>query len=282
MKKVISGICVMAGLAAALAAGGCAGLVEIGGRALDGSAFGEKTLESYRAAEDGLRVRRIRRKGGETFIAITLEEMPNLRLTGGESGPEGGFYLDALDFFCSSQNGWNEFSRELSGSGTLRPAGTGAVLRLDGAPLALDISGGKIRRKNARISGDQALQSLRYRQERIGALTEWMHTRGGTPEFADQGAFEEYWRPLLFPELAAAKKRPAAWNDGEARWVRGEEVNWNRAYTEKLLPEELRPVRDSGALLRDWEEAAGWIYFQYNWDRILESLGGEIPLIKDR
>jgi hypothetical protein len=279
----LKGLWLALGLAACL--GGCSSLAAKGGQVLDGTAFGEEIRETYReerAGADnpgGLRVGRIRQRGGGEYIALSFDGMPNLRLRGSLPGPGGAFSLMSLDFFCSSVMGWNEFSRGLSGEGVLRLTETWGVLRFDAAPQALDISGGGIRRKNTRISGDQAAQALKNRQERIEALVEWMAAGGG--EFADPRGFEEYWRPRLFPELVPAKKRPPAWETPDPQWVRAEDIAWNRTYTEKLFPEELRPLRDSGALLRDWEEALGWIYLQYHWDRLAGSLVREITLLRE-
>jgi hypothetical protein len=266
------------------------------GEVVDGSAFAEKKTAAYRTggkkqgrektpAPDsgaGILVEEVSRKNGENFIAIRIEALPTLRLLGSEPDAGGGFSLVSLEFLCPNLSGWNEFSRELSGTGVFR-AGEEAVLRLDGEAEVLDITGGKIRRNSSRITGDQAASALRNRQERVSALAEWMKARpdqknGG--RYASQSDFEAYWQPILFPELAKAAARPPEWTAEGAVWVRGEDVKWNAAYTDALFPEELRPVRNSGTLLRDWEEAAGWVYLQYEWDRIMESLTHEIRLVK--
>ncbi|MDR2071558.1 MAG: hypothetical protein LBP81_09120, partial [Treponema sp.] len=226
------------------------------------------------------------RKNGEGFIAIRFDALPTLRLLGSEPDAEGNFSLVSLEFLCPNLSGWNEFSRELSGRGVFRvnAAGTGeAVLRLDGEVEALDITAGKIRRNSSRITGDQAISALRNRQERISALAEWMKVRGDEKDnggYARQDEFEKYWNPILFPELATAKARPPEWTVEGAAWVRGEDVMWNTVYTGGLFPEELLSVRNSGTMLRDWEEAAAWIYLQYEWERIMESLTHAISLIK--
>ncbi|MDR3145171.1 MAG: hypothetical protein LBU21_02745 [Treponema sp.] len=276
--------------AAVFLLGGCVSLTEKTGRILDGTVFAEKTEALYREEGDrGVRVGRKRRRDGTEFIEILSGAMPNLRLYGDAPGAEGGFTLRQMDFFVSNLSGWNEFSRGILGSGTLRIAGEGAVLRLEGKPEVLDISAGKIRRQEARLTGAEALTALRNREERVRSLTEWMRQREPGREFPDQKAFEAWWKPVLFPELVRAKKRPPEWTalvpggsakeEGSAR-VRGEDVRWNIRYTEAVFPEELRPVRNSGTLLRDWEEAAGWIYFQFEWDRIMEALAFEIRLTK--
>ena len=278
---------------------GCSTVIQKAGEVIDGSAFAEKKTAVYRTggkkqrwektpAPDsgtGIVVETLSRKNGEDHIAIGIAALPTLRLLGSAPDAEGNFSLMSLEFLCPNLSGWNEFSQELSGTGVFR-AGDEAVLRLDGEAELLDITGGRIRRDSTRIAGDLALSVLRNRQERIQALTEWMKARWDQrnqtagKRFAGQGEFERYWQPVLFPEMVRAKSRPPEWTADWAVWVRGEGVRWNAAYTETLFPEELRPARNSGTLLRDWEEAAAWVYLQYEWDRIIESLMSEIRLVK--
>ncbi|MDR0758586.1 MAG: hypothetical protein LBF74_00530 [Treponema sp.] len=276
---------------------GCSTVIQKAGEVIDGSAFTEKKTAVYRTGGKkqrreatpapgsgsgaGIRVETVSRKDGEDRIAIRIAALPTLRLLGSAPDAEGNFSLTVLEFLCPNLSGWNEFSRELSGTGVFR-AGEEAVLRLDGEAELLDITAGKIRRDAARISGDQAASALRNRQERIQALTEWMKARpdqDGGP-FASQEEFEKHWQPVLFPEMVRAKLRPPEWTAEGAVWVRGEGIRWNAAYTETLFPEELRPARDSGTLFRDWEEAAAWVYLEYEWDHIMEALMHEIRLVK--
>jgi hypothetical protein len=74
-------------------------------------------------------------------------------------------------------------------------------------------------------------------------------------------------------------KKPGGWRQENDRFVRADSINWNRSYTERAFPEELWEYRNSGALLRDWEEAAAWIYVEYAWDSIIASFN-EIKLEK--
>jgi hypothetical protein len=274
---------------------GCTTVIQKAGEVIDGSAFAEKETAVYRTGGKqrrrektpapgsgaGILVETLSRKKGEDRIAIGIDALPTLRLVGSAPDAAGNFSLIALEFLCPNLSGWNEFSRELAGSGVFR-AGEEAVLRLDGEAELLDITGGKIRRNSTRIVGDQAASALRNRQERIQALVDWMKTRqeGDGGPFASQEEFENYWEPVLFPEMVRAKSRPPEWTTEGAVWVRGEGVRWNAAYTETRFPEELRPARDSGTLLRDWEEAAAWVYLQYEWDHIMEALTREIRLAK--
>jgi hypothetical protein len=280
-----AGLLIVAGLT--VLCSGCSSLVNLGGRALDGSAFNEKTLARYRSLEKedaaGFELREVLAKGGGFYFTLSPNLMPSLVFVG--SVPEAGsFRLDSLRFFASDLMGWNEFTRELSGGGLLRVEEGRAVLRLEGPVDPLDITEGKIRQKDTRLMGEQALQALRNREDRIAALSQWMRSQEGLPAFNDKRAFEKYWKPILFPELVSRKKRPETWSETGVLWAWAEDVRWNLSYTEKLfsgeLQGELRRVRDSGTLLRDWEEAASWIYLEYEWDTIIGLLGEEIEFTK--
>jgi hypothetical protein len=181
-------------------------------------------------------------------------------------------YLTSYTFVCGNYDGWNEFTMDLSGSGVFDANATDATLLLTTPLEIVQISGGKIRRGDAHITGEQALSALRNRRERLASLAEWMLLREGTPDFATQKAFEKYWKPILLPEMAPKRKRPAEWQKEGASWNWAEEVKWNTTYTALIFPEELRVLRDSGSLLRDWEEAVSWLYLEYQWNSVVDSL----------
>jgi hypothetical protein len=255
---------------------GCLSLVEKAGRVLDGAAFEEKTLARYRTGRGGpfpaAEIREVRRRGTGPALVVTLENFPalELRLVPAEGG---GFHYRSLHYLGGGISGWNEFTQDLSGAAAFTAGGEGA--RFSGAgPEAALIAAGKIRRGDRRITGDEALTVLRNRHERILALVEWMKEQAPGRNFTDRKQFVNYWKPILLPEKVPGKRRPPGWRKEDARWVRAEGVRWNTAYTAALFPESLRPLRDSGALLRDWEEAFEWIYHEFAWDRIGEGLGG--------
>jgi hypothetical protein len=266
--------------------GGCTGLAsraaEQAGRVLDGSAFAGKTTRRYAArVEDGaavnVEVRELVNQEGDLSLLIALKEFPAIRFRGSAPGADGGFYLTSLHYLGGNVSGWNEFTLDLSGAGTFAASESSAALRFSAPPEPVMISSGKIRRNETRITGNEALTLLRSRYERILALTEWMRNRQGAPAYHTPASFDAYWRPILLPETVAKNKRPPEWTR-KARWVRAEDLKWNAAYTESLLPENLRVLRDSGALLRDWEEAFPWICFEYARERIGRRLSGEITM----
>jgi hypothetical protein len=258
-------------------------LVEKAGQALDGSAFAEKKTAVYRARKDegaaaDIELWEMRSKTGERSLVISLEQFPAMRLRLSAPDAEGGFFLSSLDYLGGSVSGWNEYRLDISGAGKLALGETFAALSIPEAPEPVQISGGKIHRYDTRITGSEALTLLRNRRERILALTEWMREREDAPRALDRDDFEDYWKPVIFPEMVSKKKRPAAWEqEGDTR-VKAEDIRWNTGYTARVFGEQLGAVRNSGTLLRDWEEALEWIYLEYEWETITALLAQEIIL----
>lgn len=266
---------------AAVCVSGCVSLAEKTGQALDGSAFAEKRLAVYRMAAQadggaGMEIRETANKAGERFISVSLADFPVMRLRGPAPDAAGVFYLTSIEYLGGSVAGWNQFTLDVSGGGTLVMDGNAAALTLDQGLEAVQISAGKIRRYDTLITGADALANLRNRRERILALTAWMHEREDAPAALDRDAFEKYWKPVIFPELTAKKSRPANWEQDGDRRVKAEDIRWNTGYTARLFDEQLGMVRNSGTLLRDWEEALEWIYLEHQWERVTARLAGTI------
>ncbi|MDR0390100.1 MAG: hypothetical protein LBH73_08515 [Spirochaetaceae bacterium] len=257
---------------------GCTSLVEKTGNFFSGR--NEKEIARYvHGGKNGTRLSFVRQSDGGEVLVIVPQAFPALRFKALSSGDEGAFYISSLSFIASSVSGWNEFTLELLGTGTFTLNQEGGTLRFDPVLERLRIVEGRIKLNDSRLTGDQALGALRNREERIAAIRSWMISRNA-PAFTGQESFEEYFKPLLFPELVSRKKRPPSYTEEDAAWVRADGVRWNQSYTLAMFPEELRPLRDSGAMLRDWEEASAWIYLEYSWESLLESFYTERDFTK--
>jgi len=272
--------------AAPLLMAGCSSLLNAAGRALDGSAFREKTLARYisegpSSSRVEVRVAREMKTGAEILL-ITTAALPEMTLAAAAPGPEGTAPLQSLRFLCSNGDGWNEFTIDIAGEVFFASAsliGERYRLRIREAPEAGSLTEAAARYKSARLSGEAALKSLENRRERVLALTAWMKSLPDAPPVKTRAEFEALWKPRLLPELAGAKRRPPGWETPEDNWRREGDVKWNLSYTGRFFPEDLRSLRDSGALARDWEEASAWIYLEYNWNGIFESFQ-DIEVIK--
>ena len=276
---------------------GCSSMVQKGGELLEGSAFDEMELARYgtkgKRKEKKIELTELRGKDGNLVMQVTNSEWPGLMLRGGQSGGSGGFELFQAHILSPHTQGWNEFTLDIIGKAEFsNPMRTGGTLYTRGPAERVQISSGKTRLKSSRFTGDAALTRLRNRRERILALTEWMDEQtvfaahdsdnAGTQDvpgrvFTSQKDFEAYWKPKLLPELVSRKKRPPEYSDENADWEKADSVKWNRTYSEFLFPDEmpgadqLRELRNSGALLRDWEEALSWIYLEYSWDYVIST-----------
>jgi hypothetical protein len=259
---------------AALVCSGCVSAAEKTGRFLDGTAFAEKTIARYQAGD--LEIRETRNRAGSRSVVIAAKPYPMMRLRCSPPDAGGEFYFISMEYLGSGLSGWNAFTLDLSGGGTLSLGEHEAVLSVSAFPEDVQISGGKIRRYDTRLAGDEALPGLRNRRERIAALAGWMRLREKAGGGQSRGDFEKYWKPVLFPETVSRRKRPAAWRREGDEWNRAEDIRWNSGYTERTFPPELRAVRDSGTLLRDWEEALPWVYLEYERENIAAMLSREI------
>jgi hypothetical protein len=188
----------------------------------------------------------------------SLVEFAGRKLSGGPY--QGGITIDdtagKLYYSQAFYRGWIEFTADYS-------VEEGIVT----------ITSGALRRDDTVIKGDEAAGILRNRLNRINALTEWMTQSDYARPFDTRKDFESYWRAILLPETVNKTKRPARFPADDAAESYAEGYRWNRAYTTLLFPTnedneepenaELAKMRNSGALLRDFDEAALWIYFQY-------------------
>jgi len=259
----------------------CVSLLEKAGRALDGSAFAEKKKAVYKAS--GMELWEMRNKAGVRSFIIMLEKYPTMKIRATWPDEEGEFNLVSLDYLGGSPQGWNEFKLDIAGEGKLVFGEKTAAISIHHDSVEqIQISFARIKRYDTRLSGNEALTLLRNRHERIRAITKWMNGRENAPTDMNVKNFEKYWKPVLFPEIVSKRKRSIDWQQENDQWVRAESINWNKGYTERLFPEELREIRNSATMLRDWEEALDWIYNEYELGRIQETLAMETVLQKKK
>jgi hypothetical protein len=257
----------------ALSASSCvsiAGLLDKGGRIVDGTAFDEKKAKTYRSSDKNLTFRLFSTKKGEKQSVFTLKSLPSLKFYGTAPDENGVFSISRVHFIFTSFDGWMEGDVDVSGTGNFVENIPSTAVFSVKAPITFgEITHGGIKNRDKRIYGELALTELRGRRERIEAAVSWMKIQ---PEHlsADilrpQKDFENHWQPILFPETVKTKLHPpryATLNTGANDYAYGEGIKWNAAYTRELLPEQLRPLRDNGSLFRDWEEAAAWFYVEY-------------------
>ena len=277
---------------------GCLSVIEKTGRFIDGSMFAEKRVALYRTFKNDvnqaeMEISVVEKKGGAAkadtdiengassaqSIIITISKFPMIKFRGSYPDETGGFYLTSLEYLAGSTHGWNEYTLDLLGTGSLVLEET-AVFQITEEIEPVQITAGRIQRYDTRLTGAEALAGLRNRRERVAALVEWMNALDA-PKGQSIDDFEDHWKPILFPEMVSKKKRPADWQAEGDIFIRAEDIRWNTSYTERIFSEVLWPVRNSGTLLRDWEEALSWIYFEYEWENITELLSRKTNFYKN-
>ncbi|MCL2185877.1 MAG: hypothetical protein FWB86_08525 [Treponema sp.] len=267
----------------------CVGLMEKTGRFLDGSQFTEKTLSKYSNKENQIDISFTQNKQGEKSIIISLKNYPMMILRASFPNDEGAFYLVTLEYLSGSTHGWNEFTLDILGTSRLVYTNdTDFYLEPFEDIEKVQITQGRIHRYDTRILGNDALTSLRNRRERITSIAHFMNSITSQNSFnnnnfkKDIKTFENYWKPILLPEMVSGKKRPENWHNKGDIYQKAEDISWNTSYTERIFPDELLSVRNSGTLLRDWEEAHYWLYLEYEWENIVKIFSQEINFIKTK
>ena len=255
----------------------CLSVMEWTGRLLDGSIANEKKVAQYKGGNIELTI--IENREEERSILISISNYPMMKLKGSMPDENNNFFIVSLEYLAGSFHGWNEYTMDILGEGELI-LDEEAVLSVSNDIELVQISKGRIHRFDTRITGAEALTNLRNRRERIAATVEWMASAEGAPRGQTIDEFEKYWKPLLFPEIAFNSQRPALWLQEGDVYITAEDIKWNTGYTERTFPSELVPVRDSGTMLRDFEEALSWIYLEYEWENIVNILSRKVKLQK--
>jgi len=250
----------------------CLGLMDGAGSILDGSRFAEKTIfsASNYINDAEMQILVVENKTSEKSIIISIANYPMMRIRATFPDENGNFMFTSLEYLSGNTHGWNEFSLQLLGGGKLAINDSSFDFDITEEIEGIQITQGRIHRYDTRITGDEAVTALRNRFERVLALTEWMLTVEGAPKNQSLKEFEKHWKPLLVPEAVTSRNRPEGWRQEGDVFIRAEDIRWNTSFTERVFPQELWLVRNTGTLLRDWEEAISLIYMRYEWKNILE------------
>ncbi len=203
-------------------------------------------------------------KDGVRMFRLTGTTLAGATLTGTVTGDENSGYalsVTELEWFNNWVDGWTEAKFLANGTITVaRVQGSNGdgVLSIV-TPVSVESpSWAKIRYRDTVIAPDTATTQIANRWDRVVAVTAFLAEKNivcektGEKELKD---FEERARKRLFPELYGY---PEGSRKGSAAdRVRKEGVSWDTAYTREEFPEGLRAIRDSGTILRDWEEGFG-------------------------
>ena len=198
------------------------------------------------------------------------------------------FHTDELHLFFNGHDGWTEAVIALEGILELiKKDENNWVLKGTEPPRTGSVLQAEIRYRRDKIYADRAVDMMNRRLDRVLALSGFVRT-ALKPEDYDFFQAKKYHRKkgynpkdfeadlksLLFPELYGFSDEfpePESSLNEEERYIRSEEVLWDSQYTREYFPEELLKVRDSGTLLRDYDEASELIILFCLWQELWES-----------
>jgi hypothetical protein len=219
----------------------------------------------FRAArqrhEEPLRIEIGRDTEGVSPVRIRGGQLGRAVLSGqAEHNVSGGWRIDLLgmDWFNNWNDGWTDARFVISGSFTLMAQGTDWRAVVTEKPEINAPSRASIRYYDDYLSGSNALDQLTRRWNRIQAYAAFLRSRFDAQWFADQNRV----RRFLFPELYGYE-RPAP---SHHAIVTADSIAWNTDYTRETFPDNLRPLRDSATMLRDFEESEELWELAFHWD----------------
>ena len=200
---------------------------------------------------------------------------------------KGSYALEAssLHWFSNWNDGWTEASFEYSCQLTLAQVAADWTLAIVESPLPGEPMSASIRYRDAVLDQQSAIKHFCNRWDRIRATASFLKGREPVavagqnavyPAFRlkkDKSGISFYARnsKLLFPEIYGYTTVEEKERYRNSKKAVAEDIKWNLAYTEDTFPENLREIRDTGTMFRDWEESAELFYLATWHDEMLES-----------
>ncbi len=216
-------------------------------------------------------------------VTLALDAGSKIAFTGvaerGETDGETVILVEDLAWFDNWHDGWTEAVIPCEGRIVAKKEGAGWSVRVTEPVLLARASKATIRYRDALLRGNDARDLLDRRVLRIRSACDFLRTRLEGREFAlydteerdhRHASFRHAAGMVLFPEVygyAEGAKPADGETEGGSRYRKGEGLRWDTLYSERELPAELREVRDSGTLWRDWEETGRMFYYIYMMER---------------
>lgn len=200
---------------------------------------------------------------------------------------KGSYALEAssLHWFSNWNDGWTEASFEYACRLTLTQAEAGWKISVVESPLPGEPMSASIRYRDAVLDQQSAIKHFCNRWDRIRATASFLKGREPANGMVENAAYPAFRlkkdksgssffgrnSKLLFPEIYGYASVEEKERYRGSKKAEAEDIKWNLAYTEDTFPENLREIRDTGTMFRDWEESAELFYLATWHDEMLES-----------
>jgi len=185
--------------------------------------------------------------------------------------------VKSLYFFTNWSNGWTESELEASGQLIFKKNENDKYkcIVIEEIEL-LDVKTASIKFFDDYYFGDKAKRNVKNKLDRINSINNFLKEKENIPYFKslktrdkNQKSYISSTYELFFPELTL--NSPYINKNSEYKikslkedTVLEETILWNKRYTRDIFPENLQPIRDSGSLLRDYEESVELFFMDYN------------------
>lgn len=186
-------------------------------------------------------------------------------------------YIESFHWFSNWKDGWTEARFLASGTLIEEKSATGPRLTAGESFLIEYPEKVTIRYRDTILESDTALKQFGNRLERLQSAVNFLNEKLGPDEISFKD-FEERVEKILFPEVYGyTEKRVEKGNT-----VRADGIEWDTLYSDENIPEELREVRNTGTLFRDWEETSKLFYFWHLREKITGRLDGYVTITEKK
>lgn len=228
------------------------------------ASFQARGIWESKTPSPGLRLEIGAGSDGPIPAEITIQAFPGAVFQGlADREPSGGWRvsLTTLKWFSNWPNGWTDASFLLDGVLHFEKTDNQWTVRVETPPSVAMVDKASIRYSETFLLGDRAVGQLTWRWDRIRASTDYLNTQFPDDWINDPDQVARF----LFPELRGYQKGEHPGNTKVA-----DSVAWDTTYSAVHFPENLRPVRNSGTMLRDWQESQGLWTLAYHWKNFWE------------
>ena len=247
-----------------------------------------KAAVNYASPEATLKI--LSAKDGTITAELTSPYISAFTLRGTVSNPDEKtmqIVLNECSIWSHTGTGWISGTSEIYG--IIRVTESNGICRIEAGdiPEFSEVKKAKIRYSSNLITGSKAVLQLEWQLERIRSVNEFLKQTGKLPDyFSHSWMFDRYdesyqkkIKDILMPELTM---HPVLKNNefkpvpGSPGYIITEDTAWNIRYTETVFPQHLKPLRNTGVMRKDFEEAFPIMFSDYNfvyfWTKKLGSL----------
>lgn len=220
---------------------------------LDSEEVYNKKLDSDRNKDPVLSFHIYEKKDGTLYGSLTSAFIYGAEFTGEIEENENGdisFYIEEYQAICNWPNGWTEMTYEATGNLVFEYQSNrdSYKINIKYAPEIWDIKNGGIRYFDDYYLDGKGLSKVKDRMLRINA-------------------YNDFLKEQDFPEYFGHQTKDTSYGPEFRNTIEDFLFNDSTEY-----PEQLKDIKEYGTVLRDFEEAYGLMFIQYNMDYFLVKL----------